>query len=251
MGVIAQHLFDLDLERLDLVKIGMKTENDFIGVNSGIMDQFAVGMGQANKAILLDTNTLKYDLVPLDLKDNVIVIMNTNKRRELADSKYNERRSECETALEELNTKLAAKSLGALDEQTFDEYSYLIADEDRLKRARHAVWENQRTLQAREALQAEDLEKFGRLVNASHVSLEHDYEVTGKELDTLAHTAWQQPGILGARMTGAGFGGCGIAIVNKADVEAFKENVGKVYEEKIGYAPAFYIAEIADGTKKL
>lgn len=251
MGVIAQHLFDLDLERLDLVKIGMKTENDFIGVNSGIMDQFAVGMGQANKAILLDTNTLKYDLVPLDLKDNVIVIMNTNKRRELADSKYNERRSECETALEELNTKLAAKSLGALDEQTFDEYSYLIADEDRLKRARHAVWENQRTLQAREALQAEDLEKFGRLVNASHVSLEHDYEVTGKELDTLSHTAWQQPGVLGARMTGAGFGGCGIAIVNKADVEAFKENVGKVYEEKIGYAPAFYIAEIADGTKKL
>ncbi|MEY8662184.1 galactokinase [Ligilactobacillus faecis] len=251
MGVIAEKLFDLKLDRLDLVKIGMKTENDFIGVNSGIMDQFAVGMGQKDQAILLDTNTLEYELVPLDLKDNVIVIMNTNKRRELADSKYNERRSECETALAELQKGVTVDSLGALDEQTFDEYSYLVADGARLKRARHAVFENQRTLKAREALQADDLEKFGRLVNASHVSLEHDYEVTGKELDTLAHTAWQQPGVLGARMTGAGFGGCGIAIVNKEQVEAFKENVGKVYEEKIGYAPAFYIAEIADGTKQL
>lgn len=251
MGVIVEKLFDLKLDRLDLVKIGMQTENDFIGVNSGIMDQFAVGMGQKDQAILLDTNTLEYELVPLDLKDNVIVIMNTNKRRELADSKYNERRSECETALAELQKGVTVDSLGALDEQTFDEYSYLIADEARLKRARHAVFENQRTLKAREALQADDLEKFGRLVNASHVSLEHDYEVTGKELDTLAHTAWQRPGVLGARMTGAGFGGCGIAIVNKEQVEAFKENVGKVYEEKIGYAPAFYIAEIADGTKQL
>jgi len=251
MGVIAQELFDLDIERLEIVKIGMKTENDFIGVNSGIMDQFAVGMGAANRAILLDTNTLDYELVPLDLKDNVIVIMNTNKRRELADSKYNERRGECEQALAELQTKLDIESLGQLDAQTFDEYSYLIADENRLKRARHAVWENQRTLQAQEALQAGDLNKFGRLVNASHVSLEHDYEVTGVELDTLAHTAWKQAGVLGARMTGAGFGGCGIAIVAKDKVDDFKEAVGKVYTEKIGYAPAFYIAEIADGTKVL
>ena len=251
MGVIAQELFDLDIERLEIVKIGMKTENDFIGVNSGIMDQFAVGMGAANRAILLDTNTLDYELVPLDLKDNVIVIMNTNKRRELADSKYNERRGECEQALAELQTKLDIESLGQLDAQTFDEYSYLIADENRSKRARHAVWENQRTLQAQEALQAGDLNKFGRLVNASHVSLEHDYEVTGVELDTLAHTAWKQAGVLGARMTGAGFGGCGIAIVAKDKVDDFKEAVGKVYTEKIGYAPAFYIAEIADGTKVL
>lgn len=251
MGVIAQELFDLDVDRLDLVKIGMQTENEFIGVNSGIMDQFAVGMGKANRAILLDTNTLEYELVPLDLKDNVIVIMNTNKRRELADSKYNERRSECEMAVAELNTKLDIKTLGELDQQTYDECSYLIADENRIKRARHAVWENQRTMQAQAALEAGDLEKFGRLVNASHVSLEHDYEVTGLELDTLAHQAWQQTGVLGARMTGAGFGGCGIAIVNKDQVEVFKENVGKAYEEIVGYAPSFYIAEIADGTKVL
>ncbi|AYC11251.1 Galactokinase [Ligilactobacillus salivarius] len=251
IGVIAQELFNLDIDRVDLVKLGMKTENKFIGVNSGIMDQFAVGMGKQNQAILLDTNTLEYSYAPVDMGNNVIVIMNTNKRRELADSKYNERRSECETAVGELQAKLDINTLGELDAQTFDEYAYLIEDENRLKRARHAVWENQRTMQAQAALEEGDLEKFGRLVNASHVSLEHDYEVTGIELDTLAHTAWKQEGVLGARMTGAGFGGCGIAIVDKDKVEAFKENVGKVYTEKIGYAPAFYIAEIADGTKVL
>ncbi|MBZ4025320.1 galactokinase [Ligilactobacillus salivarius] len=251
IGVIAQELFNLDIDRVDLVKLGMETENKFIGVNSGIMDQFAVGMGKQNQAILLDTNTLEYSYAPVDMGNNVIVIMNTNKRRELADSKYNERRSECETAVGELQAKLDINTLGELDAQTFDEYAYLIEDENRLKRARHAVWENQRTMQAQAALEEGDLEKFGHLVNASHVSLEHDYEVTGIELDTLAHTAWKQEGVLGARMTGAGFGGCGIAIVDKDKVEAFKENVGKVYTEKIGYAPAFYIAEIADGTKVL
>lgn len=251
IGVIAQELFNLDIDRVDLVKLGMETENKFIGVNSGIMDQFAVGMGKQNQAILLDTNTLEYSYAPVDMENNVIVIMNTNKRRELADSKYNERRSECETAVGELQAKLDINTLGELDAQTFDEYAYLIEDENRLKRARHAVWENQRTMQAQAALEEGDLEKFGRLVNASHVSLEHDYEVTGIELDTLAHTAWKQEGVLGARMTGAGFGGCGIAIVDKDKVEAFKENVGKVYTEKIGYAPTFYIAEIADGTKVL
>jgi len=250
-GVIAEKLFDLQLERLDLVKIGKLTENEFIGVNSGIMDQFAIGMGADQRAIYLDTNTLEYDLVPLDLKDNVVVIMNTNKRRELADSKYNERRAECEKAVEELNRKLSITTLGELDEWSFDEYSYLIEDENRLKRARHVVLENQRTLQARAALQAGNLEKFGRLMNASHVSLEHDYEVTGLELDTLVHTAWEQEGVLGARMTGAGFGGCAIALVGKDAVESFKENVGRKYQEVVGYAPSFYIAEVAGGSRVL
>ncbi|MGT2912102.1 galactokinase [Streptococcus cameli] len=250
-GIIAEELFDLDLERLDLVKIGKQTENEFIGVNSGIMDQFAIGMGADQRAIYLDTNSLEYDLVPLDLGDHVVVIMNTNKRRELADSKYNERRAECEKAVEELNTVLSIETLGELDEATFDQYAYLIKDSNRLKRARHAVSENQRTLKAKEALVAGDLDQFGRLVNASHVSLEHDYEVTGVELDTLAHTAWEQEGILGARMTGAGFGGCGIAIVQKDKVGAFTENVGRIYTEKIGYAPDFYIAEIAGGSRVL
>ena len=250
-GIIAERLFDLKLERLDLVKIGKQTENEFIGVNSGIMDQFAIGMGADQQAIYLDTNTLEYDLVPLDLKDNVVVIMNTNKRRELADSKYNERRAECERTVEELKQKLSIATLGELNEWDFDEYSYLIQDENRLKRARHAVLENQRTLQAQAALQAGNLEKFGRLMNASHVSLEHDYEVTGLELDTLAHTAWEQEGVLGARMTGAGFGGCAIALVRKDAVEAFQKNVGQKYEEVVGYAPSFYIAEIAGGSRVL
>ena len=250
-GIIAEKLFDLKLGRLDLVKIGKQTENEFIGVNSGIMDQFAIGMGADQRAIYLDTNTLEYDLVPLDLKDNVVVIMNTNKRRELADSKYNERRAECEKAVEELKQKLSIATLGELNEWDFDEYSYLIQDENRLKRARHAVLENQRTLQAQATLQAGNLEKFGRLMNASHVSLEHDYEVTGLELDTLAHTAWEQEGVLGARMTGAGFGGCAIALVRKDAVEAFQKNVGQRYEEVVGYASSFYIAEIAGGSRVL
>ncbi len=251
IGIIAEELFELKLNRIDLVKIGKQTENEFIGVNSGIMDQFAIGMGADKQAIYLDTNTLEYELVPLDLGDHVVVIMNTNKRRELADSKYNERRAECERAVTELNALLSIETLGELDEATFDEYAYLIKDANRLKRARHAVSENQRTLKAKEALVAGDLEKFGRLVNASHVSLEHDYEVTGIELDTLAHTAWEQEGVLGARMTGAGFGGCGIAIVQKDKVDSFTENVGRIYTEKIGYAPAFYIAEIAGGSRVL
>lgn len=250
-GIVIEELFELKIERLDLVKIGKKTENEFIGVQSGIMDQFAIGMGVEKHAIYLDTNTLTYDLVPLDLGEHVIVIMNTNKRRELADSKYNERRAECERALAALNTKLHIKTLGELDAKTFDEYSYLIKDETLLKRARHAVWENQRTLQACQALEVGELERFGRLINASHVSLEHDYEVTGIELDTLAHAAWEQKGVLGARMTGAGFGGCGIAIVAKDEVESFKENVGKAYKKAIGYAPSFYIAEISAGSHVL
>ena len=251
IGIMAEELFALKLDRLDLVKIGKKTENEFIGVNSGIMDQFAIGMGADQRAIYLDTNTLEYELVPLDLGDHVIVIMNTNKRRELADSKYNERRAECEKAVEELQAALDIQTLGELDEATFDEYAYLIKDANRIKRARHAVSENQRTLKAKAALVAGDLVRFGRLVNASHVSLEHDYEVTGKELDTLAHTAWEQEGVLGARMTGAGFGGCGFAIVAKDKMEAFTENVGRIYTEKIGYAPAFYLAEIAGGSRVL
>lgn len=251
IGIIIEELFQLNLERLDLVKIGKRTENEFIGVNSGIMDQFAIGMGADNRAIYLDTNSLSYELVPLDLQDNVIVIMNTNKRRELADSKYNERRSECEKALEELQTILDIPSLGALTSQEFDQYAYLIKDGNRIKRARHAVSENERTLRALEALKAGDLPAFGRLVNASHLSLEYDYEVTGVELDTLAHTAWEQEGVLGARMTGAGFGGCGIALVAKDKVDAFTQTVGQIYTEKIGYAPSFYIAEIASGSRIL
>ncbi|MBP2622410.1 galactokinase [Streptococcus oricebi] len=251
IGLMAETLFDLKVSRLDLIKIGKETENNFIGVNSGIMDQFAIGMGADQKALYLDTNSLDYRLVPLDLGDHLIVIMNTNKRRELADSKYNERRAECEAALSELNQVLDIASLGQLSQGDFDEYSYLIADENRLKRARHAVLENQRTLQAEVALKEGDLARFGRLMNASHVSLEHDYQVTGLELDSLVHAAWKQKGVLGARMTGAGFGGCALALVKKDAVEDFKAAVEANYLAEVGYAPSFYIAEIASGTRLL
>ena len=251
IGILLQDQFKLTFSKLEIVKLGVKTENDFIGVNSGIMDQYAVAMSKKDHAILLDTEKVESELVPLDLKDNVIVIMNTNKKRTLADSKYNERRAECEKGLHFLQEKLSIQSLGELDSLVFDENSYLLPTENLLKRCRHAVWENERTLNAEKALQKGDLNEFGHLMNASHVSLEYDYEVTGKELDTLVHTAWKQPGVLGARMTGAGFGGCAIALVAKNKVEAFEKNVADIYQEEIGYLPSFYIADTADGTKVL
>ncbi|WP_338207769.1 galactokinase [Lactiplantibacillus paraxiangfangensis] len=251
MGTILRSTFNLTVSQLELVKLGQKVENDYIGVNSGIMDQFAVGMGKKDQAILLDTNTMAYSYAPVKLGNNVIVIMNTNKRRELQDSKYNERRSECEAALARLQKKLDINSLGDLDEQSFDQAAYLINDDTLIRRARHAVFENQRAIRATKALAVNDLTTFGQLVTASHVSLHYDYAVTGKELDTLAEAAWEQPGVLGARMTGAGFGGCAIAIVDKDAVEAFKQNVGRIYEAAIGYAADFYIAEIADGPREL
>ncbi|MQS89068.1 galactokinase [Companilactobacillus mishanensis] len=251
IGDLLKSVFDLDISQLDLVKVGQEVENDYIGLNSGIMDQFAVGMGKKDRAILLDTNTMKYQYAPVQLGNNVIVIMNTNKRRELQDSKYNERRSECEEALARLQSQLHINSLGDLTIDQFDRASYLINDDTLIRRARHAVFENQRTLKAVSYLNDNDIEDFGKLVNASHVSLHYDYEVTGVELDTLVAAAWEQPGVFGARMIGAGFGGCAIAIVNKNQVADFKENVGKIYKDKIGYDADFYIAEISDGPREL
>lgn len=250
-GVILEDLFDLTLERLDLVKTGKKVENEFIGVNSGIMDQFAIGMGQKDHALLLDTNTLKYEVIPAAFGEYVVAIMNTNKRRELADSKYNERRSECEEALARLQTTLTIQALGELDEATFYENTKTIEDDILIKRAKHAVTENQRTLKAKAALEAGDLTTFGLLLNASHESLKEDYEVTGVELDTLVAAAQKHPSVLGARMTGAGFGGCAIALVKADDWTDFVEKVSAEYLEKIGYATDIYQASIDDGARKL
>lgn len=250
-GVILKDQFALDVDMLDIVKTGKKVENDFIGVNSGIMDQFAIGMGKKDHAILLDTNTLKYELVPAAFGEYVVAIMNTNKRRELSDSKYNERRSECEEALKRLQTKLDIQSLGEMDEATFEANKAVIGDETLIKRAKHAVYENQRTLKAKAALVAGDLVEFGKLLNASHESLQYDYEVTGIELDTLVENAQKQDGVLGARMTGAGFGGCAIALVKEDKLEQFIDTVGKAYADKIGYAADFYKASIDDGARKL
>ena len=250
-AIVLKDLFHLSIDSVEMAQLGKKTENLFIGVNSGIMDQFAVAMGKKDHAILLDCNTLKYAYVPVVLKDEVIVIANTNKRRGLADSKYNERRAECDEALAELQTKLPIKALGELSIEQFEANKDLIKSPIRQKRAKHAVYENQRTLKAQKELSAGNLAEFGKLMNQSHISLRDDYEVTGVELDTLAALAWEQPGVVGSRMTGAGFGGCTVSIVKKNKVDDFIKNVGEAYKNKIGYAADFYIASVSDGAKKL
>ena len=250
-AIVLKDLFNLSIDPVEMAQLGKKTENLFIGVNSGIMDQFAVAMGKKDNAILLDCNTLKYDYVPVVLKDEVIVIANTNKRRGLADSKYNERRAECDEALAELQTKLPIKALGELSIEQFEANKDLIKSPVRQKRAKHAVYENQRTLKAQKELSAGNLAEFGKLMNQSHISLRDDYEVTGVELDTLVALAWEQPGVVGSRMTGAGFGGCTVSIVKKDKVDDFIKNVGEAYKNKIGYAADFYIASVSDGAKKL
>jgi galactokinase len=250
-AVLLDGLFKLAIPRLDMIKIGKRVENEFIGVNSGIMDQFAIGMGKEDAGILLDCQTLNYQYAPIQLEGHKILIMNTNKRRELADSKYNERRGECEAALSQLQQKLPIEALGQLTEEKFDENQSLIANETVRKRAKHAVYENVRTLKALEALKAGNLEAFGQLMNQSHISLRDDYEVTGMELDSLVEASWNQPGVIGARMTGAGFGGCAIAIVENEQVESFIAKVGAEYQEKIGYPADFYVASIGDGAKEI
>lgn len=250
-GIVLKDLFHLSIDPIAMALLGKKVENLFIGVNSGIMDQFAIAMGKKDHAILLDCNTLKYDYVPVVLKDEVIVIANTNKRRGLADSKYNERRAECDEALAELQTKLPIKALGELSIEEFEANKELIKSPIRQKRAKHAVYENQRTLKAQKELSAGNLAEFGKLMNQSHISLRDDYEVTGIELDTLAALAWEQPGVVGSRMTGAGFGGCTVSIVKKDKVDDFIKNVGEAYKNKIGYAADFYIAAVSEGARKL
>ncbi len=250
-GYILKDLYGFDVTNQDLALIGQFSENHFNGVNCGIMDQFAIAMGKKDHAIFLDTATLDYTYAPVKLQDEKIVIACSNKKRGLGDSKYNERRAECEKALEELQQYAGIKSLGDLTEEEFEKFQFAIQDEDRRKRAKHAVYENQRTIHAVEALQAGDLAKFGQLMNASHVSLRDDYEVTGLELDTLVEAAWQVDGVIGSRMTGAGFGGCTVSIVKNGAIDSFIEQVGAAYLKKIGYSADFYVVEIGDGPARL
>ena len=251
-GVALRDLFGYDdISMIDIALFGQYSENNFNGVNCGIMDQFAIAMGKKDQAIFLDTSDLSYTYAPIKLANEKIVIACSNKKRGLGDSKYNERRAECEEALAELQTKLDIKALGELSEEEFEANKDLIKSEVRQRRAKHAVYENQRTLKAVDALKAGNLEEFGKLMNASHVSLRDDYEVTGIELDTLVENAWEQEGVIGSRMTGAGFGGCTVSIVKTDCVDKFIENVGKAYLEKIGYAADFYVVEIGDGGRVL
>ena len=250
-GYILRDLFGFDVTNQDLALIGQFSENQFNGVNCGIMDQFAIAMGKEGHAIFLDTADLSFTYAPIKLQNAKIVIASSNKKRGLGDSKYNERRSECETALAELQTVVDIQSLGQLSEEAFEQYKSAIQSDIRIKRAKHAVYENQRTMKAVEALQNNDVKLFGQLMNASHVSLRDDYEVTGVELDTLVEEAWKVEGVIGSRMTGAGFGGCTVSIVENDAIDTFIDSVGKAYEAKIGYAADFYVVEIGDGPRML
>lgn len=248
-GFILRDLYGFKATNRDLALIGQYSENNYNGVNCGIMDQFSIAMGKKKHAIFLDTDTLNFNYVPVKLKGAKIVISCSNKRRGLGDSKYNERRSECEMALAELQKEIAIDSLAELDEEEFERYQYAIKDETRRKRAKHAVFENQRTIKALEALEKSDMEAFGRLMNESHISLRDDYEVTGIELDTLVEEAWKIEGVIGSRMTGAGFGGCTVSIVKKDAVKKFIKKVGKAYKKKIGYYADFYVVKLGNGPK--
>lgn len=250
-GFIFKDLFGFDVSNQDLALIGQYSENQFNGVNCGIMDQFAVAMGKAECAIFLDTASLQYEYAPLHLPNAKIVISCSNKKRGLGDSKYNERRSECESALKQLRKVVDINSLGDLTEEQFEQYKDSIQNEVLRKRAKHAVYENQRTVKAVKALRKNDLKLFGEMMNASHISLRDDYEVTGVELDTLVEEAWKIDGVIGSRMTGAGFGGCTVSIVKDEAVDTFIADVGAAYREKIGYAADFYVVEIGGGPMKL
>jgi len=244
-------LFNFGMDRWDLVKLSQKAENLFVGVNCGIMDQFASGMGAKNHALFLNCDTLDFKRVPLKLDGMKIVIANTNKRRGLADSKYNERRTQCESAVEAIRSERNIKHLSDLNLEEFKTLSHLITDEVEKKRALYVISENMRTLTAIEALKQGDIEKFGELMNQSHDSLRDDYEVTGKELDCLVEEARKMDGTVGSRMTGAGFGGCTVSIVKEDAVQTFINEVGKGYTDKTGLKADFYVAEIGDGSKEL
>ena len=250
-GYILSEMLGLDIPNQELAIIGQFSENNFNGVNCGIMDQFAIAMGKKDNAIFLDTSDLSFEYAPIKLEGAKIVISCSNKKRGLGDSKYNERRAECEEALGEIQSGMGINTLGDLDEEQFEKVKMAIKDEDRRKRAKHAVYENQRTIKAVNALKNNDIELFGKLMNESHVSLRDDYEVTGEELDTLVEEAWKVDGVIGSRMTGAGFGGCTVSIVKDEAVDTFIENVGKSYKEKIGYAADFYVVEIGHGPCRL
>lgn len=250
-AVMLNNFFSLDFNMIELAKISQKAENNFVGVNCGIMDQFAIAMGKKDNAILLDCNTLKYSYAPVKLEDVSILIANTNKRRGLADSKYNERRAECENALASLKTKYPIKNLCDLTPEVLEEGKALIKDDIIYKRARHAITENARTIKAVDALKAGDIKGFGKLMDASHKSLKEDYEVTGKELDAIVSAMQKQPGVIGARMTGAGFGGCAIALVENKYIDSVKEAAGKEYKAATGLDPEFYVAGVGDGAAQI
>ena len=246
-GYFLKDLYGFDVTNIELAQIGQYAENNFVNMNCGIMDQFASAMGKKDHAIFLDTADLSYEYAPLKLDGAKIVVANSNVKHSLVNSEYNARRNECEEALEELQTVIDIKGLGDLSEEQFEENKSAIQDEVRVRRAKHAVYENRRTIRAVEALKNNDLKLFGELMNASHVSLRDDYEVSCEEIDVLVEAAWKIDGVIGSRITGGGFGGCTVSIVRDEAVNTFKEKVGAVYKLRTGKTADFYVVEIGDG----
>lgn len=252
MGKMLQDQYSIkSLSMLDLALIGQYSENNFNGCNCGIMDQFAVAMGKKDNAMFLDTSDLSYQYAKISLPDEKIVIINSKVKHSLVDSAYNERREQCAKALEQLQKVVDIKTLGDLDIETFEANKSAISDEIVRKRAKHAVYENQRTIRAVEALKRNDVEQFGKLMNESHISLRDDYEVSCKEIDILVELAWETDGVIGSRITGGGFGGCTVSIVRNDAVDVLKEHVEKEYEKKTGLKPEIYIVDIGDGARRI
>ncbi len=251
-GIILKDMFGFDdLSMIDIALIGQDAENNFNGMNCGIMDQFASAMGKKDHAIFLDTNTLKYEYAPIALSDAKIIITNSKVKHSLVNSAYNDRRNESETALKQLQTVVDIKTLGDLTNEEFETHKDVIKDELLQRRAKHAVYENQRTIEAVAALKNNDIERFGKLMNASHESQRYDYEVSCEEIDILVDLAQAIPGVLGSRITGGGFGGCTVSIVKNDAVDTFKEKIGKSYAEKVGHEAEFYVVDIGDGAHRL
>ena len=246
-GVILKDMFGFDVSMVEIAQIGQYSENNFNGCNCGIMDQFASAMGKKDNAIFLDTNTLEFEYAPVVLEDAKIVIINSKVKHSLVDSAYNDRRNECETALKELQEVIDIKTLGDLTEEEFEANKDAIKSDIRQKRAKHAVYENQRAIKAVAALKQDDVETFGKLMNASHVSLRDDYEVSCKEIDILVDLAWAIDGVVGSRITGGGFGGCTVSIVKNDAVDTFVDTIGAKYEEAVGHKAEFYVVDIGNG----
>ena len=250
-GKILSEFFNFNIDGVKMALFSQEAENKFVGMNCGIMDQFAVSMGKKNNAVLLNCSTLEYSYAPLELENYKIIITNSNVPHSLAGSEYNLRRQQCENALADIKKIKNISCLCELNQKELDEYSYSVKDPVNLRRAKHAVNENSRALRASEALKNGDLKLFGRLMNASHVSLRDDYEVTVPELDTLASLAWEFPGVVGSRMTGGGFGGCTVSIVENEKVDEFIKKIGADYEKLTGRKADFYIIDTSDGAKRI
>ena len=251
IGTVLKEEYNLDIDMINIVKTAKIVENEYIGVNCGIMDQFAVGMSEVNKAIYLNTDTLEYELVPLELGEYTLVIANTNKKRSLSDSKYNERREECDKGIEILkNENIEFNNLCDIFVEDYESISNLIEDKIINNRIKHAIFENDRTVKAVEALRSTDFIAFGKLMNESHDSLRDLYEVSCRELDVLVDS-FRANGATGSRMTGAGFGGCTINLVKTDIVHDVIKNVKKDYLNKVGHKADFYKVKTSNGAKKL